>query len=586
MGEGNKAKPWVISLALAALAGAGLAAVAETPAPERASASSRLAGPYLSAQSAQATGDWTAAADFAALALEADPDDPTLNRYGLLLMLARGELDQATRLAAALPSDAPETPLLPLLRAVEAVDAEDWSGAETAVSSLPDQGFQRAVRRALLAELLHRRGATGEADALLVGLRERGGDPGLAAARRVSLALDAGNAMAGNAISADEAVADFLAADPGAALRLAVAQRLRRGGAFKPAAQVAEDSLARYGEGALFAEEAAMARNQIRAVPVAHGGDARFAEALLDLARQADRRGSAAMTLVLARLAQRLSPGEPEAAILIGAVFERFGQAARARGFYQSVPARSEHALQAGLREAIATEAEGNRRAAMAQLKTLAVIHQHSIAVPAALGEMQRSAGDRLAALASFEHAAARLEALGLTPSWQLHFALALTQFENGRWDAAAEPLAAALDARPLEPQARALAALVTLRAGDLESAEAHAFAALDARPDSPAALRAYAEVMLARGRIAAAVEALEAAVVAAPTLVDLNEALGDAYWQVGRRGEAQFQWRRAAAAVEDAQRLAKLNRKLQVGLEASASPNDAPTQVSTAGPR
>lgn len=579
MADGKTATPWLISLTLAALAGAGLAAIAAPP-PNRAAESARLAGPYLAAQSAQATGDWMSAADFAALALEADPHDPTLSRYGLLLMLARGDLAEATRLAAALPSDAPESPLLPLLRAVEAVSEADGAAAEEALRALPDQGFQRAVRRALLAEILFARGLSTEADELLTGLRERGGDPGLAAARRVSLALE--GTAAADLIGV---VGDFLAADPGAALRLAVAQRLRRGGAFEAAAAVAEDSLARYGEGALFAEEAALARDRIRAVPVVRRNEARFAEALLDLARQADRRGSAAMTLVLARLAQRLSPGDAEAAILIGAVFERFGQAARARGFYESVSPASDQALQAGLRAAIAAETEGQRAAAIARLETLSRRHPQSIAAPAALGEMHRSAGDTQAAQAAFEQTAARARALGLSPSWQLHFALALSHFENGRWDQAADPLAAALQARPQEAQARALAALVTLKGGDVESAEAHAFAALESGPDSPAALRAYAEVMLARGRLQAAVEALEAATVAAPTAADLNEALGDAYWRIGRRSEAQFQWRRAAASVSDRQRLAKLNRKLQVGLEAGASPADAPTRLSTASP-
>lgn len=580
MADGKTARPWAISLALAALAGAGLAAVAKTPAYTSEAESSRLAGPYLAAHSAQASGDWSTAADFAAAAHDADPSEPTLLRHTLLLSLARGDLAAASRLAAALPGDAPETPLLPLLNAVAALEVGDRAAAETALERLPDEGFQKAVRRVLLAELHAARGDAVSAETLLTGLLEKDGDPSLAAARLTSLALARGDFEAAAAFSER-----FAASEASAGLRLTVVQRLRRAGAFEAARRLADESLALYGEGSLFAEEAAAGRDHVRTVPVRRDETIGFGEALLDLARQADRRGSAAMTLVLARLAERSMQDDAEAAILIGTVFERFGRPEKALGDYRSVAASSEHALQAQLRASIATEAAGDRPAAIAALEAILRLHPQAIAPLAALGEMRRSAGDRHASLAAFEQTAARMRALGIKPSWQLQFALALSHYETGRWEQAAAPLAAVLEARPGEAQARALAALVMVQGGDLESAEAHAFAALDSGGHAPPALRAYAEVMLAQGKPQAAVEALEAAAASSPSHAEINEALGDAYWQVGRRTEAQFQWRRAADSARDAERLAKLERKLQVGLDTAASARDATTRLSTAEP-
>jgi predicted Zn-dependent protease len=570
----------VVLVASAAMAGAAYGAFlpgAAAPSPAQAPA---LAGPYLAAQSAHAAGDWPTAAAFAEQALAADPNDLQLRRTGLLLQLARGDLAQATRLAADLPAETPESPLLPLMRAVEALAHGADAAAEQALLTLPDQGFQRAIRRSLLAEIESGRGDTAHAAALLQGLRERGGDSALASARLVSLALARGDAAALSA-----ALQDFVAAEPGPGLRLTLIRRLHRAGAGAAAATLARQSLALYGEGALFAEEAAPARRAPVAPARRARETARYAEALLDLAHQAERRGSAAMTLVLARLSQRLAPQDAEVAILIGTVFERFGQPGRAIEAYAAVPARDPLARQAVLRSAMALAASGDRDAAIARLQAAAANDTAAIAALVAHGEIERGRGALAAALAAFEEAVRRLAALGLAPSWQLHFAVALTRFELGRWQAAEEPLAAALAAQPNGVQPRALAALVSLRGGDRRAAEAHAFAALEAGPDSPAALGAYAEVMLAAGKPEPAVEALEAAVALWPQKVDLNEALGDAYWRVGRRAEAGFQWRRAAESVSDAARLAKLQRKLQVGPEPDPAAPAAATRLTTAAP-
>jgi predicted Zn-dependent protease len=573
---------WGAAMALAAAAGASLGAFAEPAgrSPETTVASVRLAGPYLAAQTAQAAGDWAAAADYTTRALAADPDETRLLRQAMVLTLASGDLEAASLLAPSLGPDATERVLLPLVDAARAVESADWQAAQERLESLSDRGFQRGLRRALLAVVAAERDDAAEARAHLEALAGPEGDAALAWARFIDLALAIGETQA-----AEAAAARFAAADPGQGLMLAVVRRLRGADRFAAAEALARDGLARYGEGALFAEEAALAAAGVALYKPAPDARRAFADALLDLARQADRRGSPAMTLVLAHLAQRLAPQEASAALIIGAVAERFGRAAEAERAYAAVPSGDALFLQAALRRAIVREAAGDRSEALAQLEKLAARFPDSIAPLAALGEMRRTGGDERGALSAFETAADRMEALGLKPSRQLHFALALSRYETDGWERAAVPLAAALAVQPEDAQARALAALVTLRAGDAEGASSHAFAALDVAPDSPAALRAYAEVMLARGKAAEAVEALEAAAAAAPTAPEINEALGDAYWQAGRRREAAFQWQRASLDQRDGERLAKLARKLQFGLDLRADAPVAPNEVRAAGP-
>jgi Flp pilus assembly protein TadD len=60
----------------------------------------------------------------------------------------------------------------------------------------------------------------------------------------------------------------------------------------------------------------------------------------------------------------------------------------------------------------------------------------------------------------------------------------------------------------------------------------------------------------------------LERAVGLTPTDPVINEHLGDAYWRVGRKREARFQWERALTFEPDAELVPVIQRKLRDGLE------------------
>lgn len=69
------------------------------------------------------------------------------------------------------------------------------------------------------------------------------------------------------------------------------------------------------------------------------------------------------------------------------------------------------------------------------------------------------------------------------------------------------------------------------------------------------------------QGQYEAAVASLETAVTKEPANPEINNHLGDAYWQVGRRREAQFQWSRVLTLNPDAEQRADAERKLADGL-------------------
>ena len=72
------------------------------------------------------------------------------------------------------------------------------------------------------------------------------------------------------------------------------------------------------------------------------------------------------------------------------------------------------------------------------------------------------------------------------------------------------------------------------------------------------------------QGQYEAAVETLELAVSLEPGDPTINDHLGDAYWRVGRRREAGFQWSRALSLDPEPDLRAQVQAKLDSGLEAA----------------
>jgi Flp pilus assembly protein TadD len=73
-------------------------------------------------------------------------------------------------------------------------------------------------------------------------------------------------------------------------------------------------------------------------------------------------------------------------------------------------------------------------------------------------------------------------------------------------------------------------------------------------------------------GRYDDAVRELEKAIELKPGDPVVNDHLGDAYWKVGRRLEAKFQWQHAKDSSPEPEDLVKIDQKLAQGL-----PEDKP---------
>ena len=70
------------------------------------------------------------------------------------------------------------------------------------------------------------------------------------------------------------------------------------------------------------------------------------------------------------------------------------------------------------------------------------------------------------------------------------------------------------------------------------------------------------------------AAKTLENAVLLVPGDSTINEHLGDAYWKIGRKLDAHFQWSHALAFGPDPDQKVKLEDKLEHGLDAGGTPS------------
>ena len=72
----------------------------------------------------------------------------------------------------------------------------------------------------------------------------------------------------------------------------------------------------------------------------------------------------------------------------------------------------------------------------------------------------------------------------------------------------------------------------------------------------------------------------LERAIDLKPSDPVINDHLGDSYWRVGRRLEAQFQWNHARDLKPEPEDLGKILKKIDKGLEEPEKPAAADTGV------
>lgn len=530
------------------------------PAPRDAEGRSAY-GLYLAARSALSRGEAQTGAGFLTAVEALTPEQPAVRDQAFTAALLAGDLDIAARIA---PDRSTASPVITeagaLVSAVQTYVNGDARAANVALKARPVQA-PHARAATLVAPWIA--AAAGDWDTALAPSRPTGDVVAQLFSRfhRAELLEDR------RSYAEAEAELHALAMDPrGAPLfRPAYGGFLERRGRRDEALAFYDTTLASGAQdpAVVAARTRLLARGRPSPLPSYRDGAAR---ALVVAARQASAEGANEFAVVYLRLSINLKD-EPETVYMLG---QSLGQA----------------------------KLDGASRQVMSQVprSSPALYAAAQVAISLSLAEDQRFE-DALGAIA-----AAR-EATPDDPRIAYLQASQLLQLE--RYDDALELLNGPLLATANQgPEIRFMRGAAYESLGRVPEAEAELWAALQAQPDEPIFLnylgylwvdtgtrveegaamiaRAHAAnpedgniqdslgwAQYRQGQYETAVDTLEQAVAKLPANAEINDHLGDAYWQVGRRREAGFQWTRVLTLDPDAERRAEVERKISNGLDA-----------------
>jgi tetratricopeptide (TPR) repeat protein len=170
---------------------------------------------------------------------------------------------------------------------------------------------------------------------------------------------------------------------------------------------------------------------------------------------------------------------------------------------------------------------------------------------------------------------------IGPNPDWRLLYARGVAYDRAGNWANGERDLKAALALKPDDAELLNYLGYSWIDRGEnLKEALAMVQRAVGQNPKSGAMVDSLGWAYYRLGDFKKAVELLESAVELEAGDPDINNHLGDAYWRVGRRDEAEFQWRRVLTLAPEIKLKSEAEAKLGTGL----GPDGPATKARVAG--
>jgi Flp pilus assembly protein TadD len=511
---------------------------------------------YVQARAASSAGAMARASAGFAAALDAAPTNEIVAAQALRHAVIAGDWPLAVRAARITEARNAIQPDARFLLLADAVRERDWTRARAQLEAIERDrlfAFAAPVLRAWIAQ------GSGQGDPIALLPAGAGVDPLTAAyadeqrpflliAARRPEALDAARAISGAGMRALR-------------LRLAAAAALARRGQRSEAIALAQGDQAPMRAARRVLESGRPPRG---AVDDARTG---MAEVLQRIALDLNGQQVGAVAATFASLATWLAPdngvGWMVAAELAGqqerraSAIEMLGQVAADDPFADMARDQRIRLLVAG---------DGNDealRAAQAAAGAAGATASDHIR----LGEVLMAVDRPRDAAAAFNRAIETRGEDSSQPEWSLWLLAGGAHDEADDWPQARAALQRAYSLAPAEPLVLNYLGYAQLeRRENMEEAERLVREAHRLAPDNAAITDSLGWALFLRGQRAEGLALLERAAEASPADVEINEHLGDAYYQLGRRVEARFAWAAARVHAEGADRT-RLEAKLDIGL-------------------
>ena len=286
-----------------------------------------------------------------------------------------------------------------------------------------------------------------------------------------------------------------------------------------------------------------------------------FAAAVMNAQRQTE------LSLAYLRLALRIDPTLHQGWLLAGDALAKTRDEDGAREAWGRVPQTSGFYSEARSKIVYSLQGSGQGEAALAMAQETARQRPNDPRAQLTLADMLRTADRHDEAVALLDRMIA-----GGSADWRLHYMRAISLDRLDRWPEAEADLQKALEMAPAEAEILNYLGYAWIDRGvKVKEGMALVERAVASEPRSGAMQDSLAWAHYRLGDYAKAVELLELAVGLTPADPEINDHLGDAYWMVGRKDEARFQWNRVLTLDPDAEQKASAERKLKDGLASPA---------------
>ncbi|MEM9853193.1 MAG: tetratricopeptide repeat protein [Pseudomonadota bacterium] len=521
------------------------------------------AGAYLAARHAAGTNDYRAAAEFYAQAMRGDSRNFALTENALSARLALGELREAEELAARMIGNGSNSQIAHMAAVAGQTLDQDFEGLVESFRSATRIG--PLVDGLLLGWALIGTGQIEEGIAAFDAIALRDGlRPFALHHKALALAYD-GRLEEAEEIFAGKGGVEMPDNRRGLIARAQILSALERN-------TEARAQIARVLGSELDVRFSRLDRRLAAGEPLeftevrgaAHG----MAEVFYTVSSALNGEASDSYALLYARIAHALNPGHIDAILLSAEYLERLDRPELATLAYDMVPRGAAEYVTAELGRADALRAANRPDAAVEALNQLAEAHPSIPKIHSKLGDVLRRSGRYAEAVTAYD-AAIDLYGAPANEHWFTYFARGISFEREDNWPAAEADFRMALELRPNQPQVmNYLGYSLVEKNLKLDEALELIEAAAQLRPDNGHILDSLGWVLYRLGRFDEAVGPMETAVELMATDPIINDHLGDVYWAVGRFKEAHFQWTRALSFDPEPEDVARIRRKLDVGLD------------------
>ena len=493
-----------------------------------------------------------------------DWDNPILVERSFLAYAANGQIPESARVARHLLELGAPNDLATLVLGVEALKDRRYPAAAQLLQNAGGDTYAGIAGSVLRAWALTAENKLDEANKLLDGVGQGGLEDFLGFHR--ALMAD----VAGRTTEALELGKKAYDADPYVARIVeAYTSILGNAGRFDEAEAVLADYASKGLSHPLV--EAVKARIDLKQRPGVFAPDvqAGAAELFHSIGVATAREGTGDVAAVFLQLGMYLDPDADIIDLVYAQILDSVGQHEAANAIYDRLPGNSPLKPMATVRVAENLDALGDPEEAMRRLGNIVTTNPDDLEALSVLGDLQRAAKKYAEATETYT------KALGVSggespADWRLYYVRGISFERDKQWPKAEADFQKALKLNPDQPQVLNYLGYSLVDQGrKLDEALGMIKRAVLMRPDNGAILDSLGWAYYRLGRYQDSLLPMEQASLRMAVDATVTDHLGDVYWAVGRKREAEYQWRRALSYGPDDKLAARLRLKLEKGLDA-----------------